>query len=175
MKLFLIRASAVAAVALISAAGAIAQQGQIRDPKIGLILALPAGWRVADAPAAMKLDYPIAVTTPYKGSTPNLVVTDEAFTGTPDEYADVSVRNIGKLIPDSKLISKAAFKTRGGVTGTKLVMRNTMQGAPLRQVFYLFPSNTGLMLTFTVSSPVAQGFKHDKAMDDSMRGIVLGK
>ncbi len=140
-----------------------------------MTFSVPTGWRVVDAPANMKLDYQIAVAALHKGSMPNIVITDETFSGTTDQYADFSVRHMSKSIPESKFIDKSKFQTKGGISGTKVVMRNTVQGQALRQVFYLFPTKTGLILTFTVSSPVEQGLKYDKAMDAAMRDLILKK
>ncbi|MBC7808279.1 MAG: hypothetical protein H7145_19270 [Akkermansiaceae bacterium] len=174
MKHPLLHAFIAASVVIVSSSFALAQ-GEIRSEKIGLILTVPPRWQVTEGSPVLALDYPVAVTTPYKGFTPNIVVTDEVFSGSSDEYASEVTRSFGNAFSTSKLISKGKFKTNAGISGTKLVVRNTVMGVVLRQVFYLFPSKSGLMLTFTVSSPVEQGFKHDKAIDDSMRKVVIAK
>jgi hypothetical protein len=166
----------IAAASVVIASGGVAfAQGEIRSEKVGLTLTVPPGWQVTEGAAALALEYPIAVTAQYEGFTPNIVVTDEVFSGSSDEYADDMTRSFGNAFSTSKLISKTRFKTNAGILGTKVVARNTIMGAVLRQVFYLFPTRSGFMLTFTASSPVEQGFKHDKAIDAAMRKIKIEK
>lgn len=174
MRSFFPQAFVTTALVIASAGGAFAQ-GQIRSPKLGLTLSVPSGWRVMEAPAVMDLDCDIAVTAQYDGFTPNIVVTDEVFSGSSDEYADGVTKSFGNQFSTSKLIKKSPFKTNSAIAGTKLVVRNTMQGRSMRQVFYLFPTRSGVMITLTVTSPVEQGFKHDKAMDNAMRKIRIDK
>lgn len=174
MRHTFLHAFVAASVIIVSNSVALAQE-QIRSEKVGLTLTVPKGWRVIDAPPGLDLDYQVGVTTIYKGFTPNIVVTDEVFSGSSDEYAANMTRSYGNMFSASKLISKARFKTARGLLGTKVVSRNTLQGVVMRQVAYLFPSRSGVMMIFTVTSPVGQGFKHDKAMDDAMRKIVLDK
>ncbi len=150
-------------------------QGQIQDKKVGFIYTVPPGWRVKGASPDMGMKYPIAVTTPYNGFTPNIVVVDEVYSGTSDEYADWLTRTFQGQSSTSTVISKNPFKTNAGVLGTKLVVRNTMGTISARQVYYIFPTKAGFILNFTATSLVEQGFKHDKALDNSMRKIVFDK
>lgn len=174
MRRFFIHTLVIASLLFTSSIAALAQD-QIRSEKVGLTYTVPAGWRVIDSPPALELEYQTAVTTAHSGVTPNIVITDEVFSGSADEYAKDLTRGFDNPFSTSKLISKSKFKTNAGILGTKVVVRNTFQGVPLRQVFYLFPSRAGIMLILTVTSPVQQGFKHDKVVDETMRKILIEK
>ena len=95
----------------------------------------PAGWELIDASGA---EYKIAVGPEQGDFRPNLVVVDEPFDGSLDEYVSTSIANMGDFFEGSQLISQDEFAPQDGPAGVRFVVENAQGGRLLRHSFYCF-------------------------------------
>lgn len=107
----------------------------------------PAGWDLVDS---AQLAYQVAAGPEQDGFTPNLVVVDEAFDGSLDDYVAASLTSMNQVFQGFRLIHRRPFKSDEGLAGTRLITENAQGGRTLRQAYYFFESGpTKFVLTCT--------------------------
>ena len=95
----------------------------------------PDGWEYKDFPG---LKYEVSIGKPAKGFAPNIVVVDEDFSGTLEEYFKQNVAQVEKTINKAKIISQKKISTADGDAGFKLVYTSEQNGLKLKQIQYFF-------------------------------------
>lgn len=144
----------------------------VRSAETGFSFPAPKDWSVVEAPG---LKYKVALATPYKKFSPNIVVIDQTFDGTVEDYATQSIKTMPAQSPGSKFLNKTPFVTKDGTLGLKLAYKTVYNKDSLRQVFYLVPAKNKRMLVITLSSLWEQGLKYDAVTDAAMRNLVITK
>lgn len=97
----------------------------------------PSGWKVAEFPG---LKFKISHGAPANGFAPNIVVVDEAYNESLDNYAKDNATELKKLYPSLKDLGQSDFKTEDGARVIKLITERDDDSAKrrLRQVFYFY-------------------------------------
>ena len=107
----------------------------------------PAGWDLVDSG---ELAYQVAVGPEQADFSPNLVVLDETFDGSLDDYVAASLTNMGEFFQEFRLIDRRTFRSDDGHLGTRLITENVQGGRTLRQTYYFFERGpTKFVLTCT--------------------------
>ena len=111
----------------------------------------PNGWNVTEFPG---LKFKISRGAPVKGFAPNIVVADEAYNKSLDDYAKDSIATLQKLFHGLNIISQTDFTTSDGARVIKLLTErdDDIARKRLRQVFYLYDAGNK-KLAATCSSP----------------------
>ena len=123
----------------------------------------PDGWEYKDFPG---LKYEVSIGKPAKGFAPNIVVVDEDFSGTLEEYFKQGVKLVEKTINKAKIISQKKISTADGDAGFKLVYTSEQNGLKLKQIQYFF-SKGDKKYVLTCSSLVASGDEFDNVFEKS--------
>jgi hypothetical protein len=111
------------------------ESGRYYEPAGGFSYIPPAGWELVEASGTT---YKVALGPLQDDFTPNLVVVDEPFDGTLDEYVSASLANMSDFFEGFQLISQDAFAPLEGPAGVRLVVENAQGGRRLRHSFYCF-------------------------------------
>jgi hypothetical protein len=116
-----------------------AQQVERQDFGSGGIFSYvpPNGWKVSDFPG---LKFKISRGDPVKGFAPNIVVADEAYNKSLDDYAKDNLANLKKLFRNLQVIGQSDFTTSDGTRVIKLLTErdDDVSQKRLRQVFYFY-------------------------------------
>jgi hypothetical protein len=97
----------------------------------------PIGWIVSEFPG---LKFKISRGEPVKGFAPNIVVVDEAYDKSLDDYAKDNIASLKKLFQSLKVLDQADFTTSDGIRVIKLLTErdDDMARKRVRQVFYFY-------------------------------------
>jgi len=127
----------------------------------------PNGWKVMPFPG---LKFKVSRGEPFKGFAPNIVVADDDFDKTLDEYAQGSIATLKELFPGMQLISQTDFKTSDGTRVIKLLTERDDDAAKkrLRQVFYLYDAGNKKLVA-TCSSLAETAPASDLVCDAAMK------
>lgn len=162
----LLKCAAMVAV-LISIAPALAApvHGQtLKEDRFSYIL--PKGWIAKDTGI---LKFRAALGPPSNGFAPNIIVIEEPFTGTLEQYVNGSERSLAQTTPGYRSLAKSAFTTSEGLRGVKLVTNQVQSGRRLRTTFYFFPSRKDRFFVVTCSALLETGSKWAATFDSAMR------
>jgi hypothetical protein len=125
----------------------------------------PIGWSIIELPG---IKYKIFHGQAINGFSPNIVIVDEIYEGSLDEYLRLNNQNTEKVYPDAELVSTTSIKTNNGLNGRKQIYLNASSGRLLRQYFYYFSNNsTKYVITCTV--PNNSGQNYDRIFDESIK------
>jgi hypothetical protein len=97
----------------------------------------PPGWTIAEFPG---LKYRIAHGPAHAGFSPNIVVVDEHFSGTLEEYVDANLVNMRQLLQKLKVLQRQNFSTKSGEPATRVLTENVQTDRLLRQTFFFLGS-----------------------------------
>ena len=123
----------------------------------------PDGWEYKSFPG---LKYEVSIGKPLKNFAPNIVVVDEVFSGTLEEYFKQNLAQIEKLINGAKIISQNKISTSDGDTGFKLAFTSEQNGRKLKQIQYFFgKDNRKYVLTCSIL--VESGDEFDNVFEKS--------
>jgi hypothetical protein len=132
---------------------------------------LPNGWKVAEFPG---LKFKISRGEPVKDFAPNIIVIDETYTKSLDDYAKDNIAAMKKMFQGMKLLGQSDFKTADGTRAIKLLTERYDEGAKknLRQIYYLYDAgNTKLVVT--CSNIAEEGPGSDPVFDAAMKTFVI--
>lgn len=125
------------------------------EPAGGFSYIPPAGWELVEASGA---EYKVAVGPEQGDFRPNLVVVDEPFDGSLDEYVSTSLTHMGDFFEGFQVISQDEFVPLDGPAAVRFVVENAQGGRLLRHSFYCFDAGarkivlTGTQLAGTGAS-----------------------
>jgi len=116
-----------------------AQQVQRQDFGSGGIFSYvpPNGWTVSEFPG---LKFKISSGAPVKGFAPNIVVVDEAYKKSLDDYAKDNIASMQKFFRGLNILGQTDFTTSDGTRAIKLLTErdDDVSGKRLHQVYYLY-------------------------------------
>jgi hypothetical protein len=121
----------------------------------------PDGWELQDFPG---LSYKVARGPTIAGRTPSMVVTDDVFSGSLDDYVKANLVNLQRY-PGFSVVGQVDFQPYGGSRAIKLISVDTSQDE--RQTFYFFASPSKKFVV-TCTRPATQLAWVDTACDQSM-------
>jgi hypothetical protein len=127
----------------------------------------PSGWKVADFPG---LKFKISHGAPVNGIAPNIVVADEAYNKSLDDYAKDNTATIQKMFHGMKILGQNDFTTSDGARAIKEVMErdDDLTKKRLRQIFYFYDAgNKKLVATCTALAETAS--VQDSVCDATMK------
>ena len=127
----------------------------------------PNGWKVLEFPG---LKFKISRGEPVKGFAPNIVVADEAYNKSLDDYAKDNIATMQKLFHGLKIISQTDFTTSDGTRVIKLLTErdDDLANKRVRQVFYLYDAGNKKLVA-TCSSLPEEAPASDLVCDASMK------
>jgi len=131
---------------------------------------IPEGWTTAEFPG-FKLK--ISRGVPSSGYAPNIVVVDEAFDGSVEDYVTACLGPMEKDDQGFKLLEKKPFNTDSGVKGIKLVFESKWDRKQLVQTQYYFKGIKGKMLVITCSVLPEDGPKFSQIFDSAMKTFEI--
>jgi hypothetical protein len=131
---------------------------------------IPEGWTTAEFPG-FKLK--ISRGVPSSGYAPNIVVVDEAFDGSVEDYVTACLGPMEKDDQGFKLLEKKPFNTDSGVKGIKLVFESKWDRKQLVQTQYYFEGIKGKMLVITCSVLPEDGPKFSQIFDSAMKTFEI--
>lgn len=133
----------------------------------------PSGWRVTEFPG---IKYKIALGAVSKGFTPNIVVVDEFWPGSLDDYVKNNIATMKASFQDLKILDQTDFATSDGVRAIKLITEryDDQPKKELRQIFYFFDSGDKKIVA-TCSSLAEDGASLDQSIDAAMKTFRVAK
>ncbi len=131
----------------------------------------PDKWKVREWPGRK---FKIAVGPAERGFGSNIVVADEAFDGTLDEYVKETKKSLEKAFKKYRLVKQEEFKTATGITGARLIIENEQGDKLLRQTFYLF-GKPKTMFIVACSTLAEGGDKLDPVFEKSAKTFRFDK
>ena len=140
------------------------------EPSSGFKYMIPEGWTTAEFPG-FKLK--ISRGVPSSGYAPNIVVVDEAFDGSVEDYVTACLGPMEKDDQGFKLLEKKPFNTDSGVKGIKLVFESKWDRKQLVQTQYYFEGIKGKMLVITCSVLPEDGPKFSQIFDSAMKTFEI--
>ena len=108
---------------------------RLYEPAGGFSYIPPTGWEVVEASS---LDYKVAVGPEVDGFAANLIVVDEPFGGSLDEYVSSAIDGLSQYFESFIVLSQEEFKLEEDLPSVRIVAENVQSGRLLRQTFYLF-------------------------------------
>jgi hypothetical protein len=127
----------------------------------------PSGWKVADFPG---LKFKISHGNPVNGIAPNIVVVDEAYNKSLDDYTKDNTATIQKMFHGVKILGQTDFATSDGSRAIKEIIErdDDLSKKRLRQVFYFYDAgDKKLVATCTGLAETASA--QDLVCDASMK------
>jgi hypothetical protein len=127
----------------------------------------PSGWKVMEFPG---LKFKISRGAPVKGFAPNIVVADEAYNKSLDDYASDNITNLQNLFHGLKILDQTDFKTSDGTRVIKVLTErdDDLVKKRLRQVFYFYDAGNKKLVA-TCSGLAEEGPGSDMVCDASMK------
>jgi hypothetical protein len=146
-----------------------AQQVERQDFGSGGIFSYvpPNGWTVSEFPG---LKFKISHGAPVKGFAPNLVVVDEDYNESLDNYARDNLATLQKIYPGMKTLGQTDLKTSDGARAIKLITERDDDSAKhrLHQVFYFFDAGNKKLVA-TCSCLAEEASASDPVCDAAMK------
>jgi hypothetical protein len=106
------------------------------EPQGGFSFVPPEGWEIRSFPGAK---YKMAFGPQLGGKTPNIVVADEFFPGSLDDFVKASIESTVQVKPNIKVVKREDFTTAEGLEGRRVFFEDRGIGpAPYRYIVYLF-------------------------------------
>lgn len=104
----------------------------------GFSIRPPMGWKEQEVEALNGI--PAFIDSSQQKFAPNIVFSIDQYTGSLDEYLEISISVIEKENADKnlKILSQEEVTTNKGLSGMKLVMKTHQYGLDLQQTFYIF-------------------------------------
>ncbi len=160
-------------LSMLLAFNANAQQAERQDFGGGGIFSYvpPNGWKVMEFPG---LKFKISRGEPVKGFAPNIVVADEAYNKSLDDYAKDNIVTLKKLFHGLKILGQSDFTTSDGTRVIKLLTERDDEVAKkrLRQVFYFYDAGNKKLVA-TCSGLAEEGPGTDQVCDASMKTFTV--
>jgi hypothetical protein len=150
-----------------------AQQVERQDFGSGGIFSYvpPNGWTVAEFPG---LKFKISRGAPVKGFAPNIVITDEAYKKSLDDYAKDNLTNLRKIFHGLEVLGQTDFTTSDGTRVVKLLTErdDDVSKKRLRQVFYFYDAGNKKLVA-TCSSLAEAAPASDLVCDSAMKTFTV--
>lgn len=127
----------------------------------------PDGWKVADFPG---LKFKISHGAPVNGIAPNIVVVDEAYNKSLDDYAKDNTATIQKMFRGLKILGQTDFATSNGTRAIKEIIErdDDLSKKRLRQVFYFYDAGDKKLVATCTGLPETASAQ-DLVCDASMK------
>jgi hypothetical protein len=127
----------------------------------------PNGWTVTEFPG---LKFQISRGAPVKGFAPNIVVADEAYKRSLDDYAKDNLANLQKVFHGLKVLGQNDFTTSDGSRVVKLLTErdDDVSKKRLRQVFYFYDAGNKKLVA-SCSSLAEEAPASDLVCDSAMK------
>ncbi len=152
-----------------------AQQGVSQDFGSGGLFSYvpPDGWKVVEFPG---LKYKICLGEPVKGFAPNIVVTDEAYEKSLDDYVKDNVAAMQQIFQGQKILSQTDFTISGGARAVKMVTErhDPQSNKNIRQTYY-FIELGNKKLVVTCSNIAEDGGALDQVFEAAMKTFTVTK
>lgn len=131
----------------------------------------PSDWKVSELPG---LKFKISIGLPVNGIAPNIVVADEAYDKSLDDYAKVNTATIQKLFRDLKILGQNDFVTSDGTRAIKEVIEryDDLAKRRLRQTFYFYDAGNKKLVATCTGVPEAASAQ-DLVCDASMKTFTV--
>jgi hypothetical protein len=81
----------------------------------------------------------------------NLILIDDAYSGSLNEYIEINLKSIAKAFKDFQRINQSEFKTNSGMTGVAIATESEQLGKKVRQILYFFTGRDSKKFVFTCS------------------------
>jgi hypothetical protein len=101
----------------------------------GFSFVAPSGWQGKDMPG---MKFKAWVGQPENDFAPNIVVVDEQFDGSLNDYANENIKSAKVVFQKMAVIKRENFQTHEGKGAIFIVTQNRQQGMELRQSFFFF-------------------------------------
>jgi hypothetical protein len=138
--------------------------------------ALPEGWAVRDFPG---YKYKISTGPAAEQFAPNVLVVDEAFPGSLEDYVKASIEGMHKMIAGVNIISQNDFTTEDSTRGIKVVSEreDSTSGTPrkLRQIGYYFDAGNGKKLIAMATTLQNKADQFEPVFDATMKTFKIEK
>ena len=95
----------------------------------------PSGWQGKDMPG---MKFKVWVGQPENDFAPNIVVVDEQFDGSLNDYVNENIKSLKVLFQKITIIKRENFQTHEGKDAIFFVTQNRQQGMELRQSLFFF-------------------------------------
>jgi hypothetical protein len=146
-----------------------ARQGERQDFGSGGIFSYvpPHGWNVVEFPG---LKFKISRGAPVDGFAPNIVVVDEAYPKSLDDYVKDNTTMMHRTFHGLKILGQSDFKTLDGTRAIKEVIERNddPSGKRLRQAFYFYNAGNKKLIA-TCTRLAETGSAQDAVCDASMK------
>jgi hypothetical protein len=131
----------------------------------------PSDWKVSEFPG---LKFKISIGLPVNGIAPNIVVADEAYDKSLDDYAKANRATIQKLFRDLKIVGQDDFVTSDGTRAIKEVIEryDDLAKRRLRQTFYFYDAGNKKLVATCTGVPEAASAQ-DLVCDASMKTFTV--
>jgi hypothetical protein len=127
----------------------------------------PNGWTVSEFPG---LKFKISRGAPVKGFAPNIVVADEAYNKSLDDYAKDNIATMQKMFHGLKILGQTDFTSSDGTRAIKLLTErdDDISKQRVRQVFYFYDA-ANKKLVASCSSLAEAALASDLVCDATMK------
>jgi hypothetical protein len=137
----------------------------------GFSLVPPDTWTVRDFPG---LKYKVIVGPTQAGFASNIVVADETFKGTLDDYVKANKDAIMQVLKKAQIVKQEEFKTTDGLPGVRLIFENEQGDKLLRRTSYFFGA-TDTKYVLTCSTLAEGGEKLDPVFEQALKTFRFEK
>ena len=146
------------------------QQGNLHtDRSGGFSLVKPDGWQAMD----VSQKYMALVGPEENGFSPNIILVDEAYSGSISFYMDSAINLISELFTNFRLLDRSAFTTNAGVTGEFIYYTATMGNVSVRQRMFVFPNRRGnMIMAISCTAPVINGERFEEIFDEAIKTFI---
>jgi hypothetical protein len=133
----------------------------------------PDGWTVSEFPG---LKFKICRGEPAKGFAPNIVVVDEAYDKSLEDYVKANIAGMEKIFQGQKILSQNDFTTSDGTRAVKMVTEreDPQVKKNLRQVYFFFDAGNKKLVA-TCTSLADDGGSVDPVFDAAMKTFAVTK
>jgi len=126
------------------------------EPEGGFSFIPPDGWEMRSVPGRK---FKAAIGPPTAGFTPNIVVSDELWPGSLDDYIKAGIEVMLQKQPNVKVVKKGDFTTSEGLRGVRITLDNFGKDTTRRQTMYTFArGETKFIVTFTTVAEGSEAF-----------------
>jgi hypothetical protein len=133
----------------------------------------PEGWTVSDIPG---LKFKVSRGEPANGFAPNIVIVDEAYNKSLEDYVKDNITTMEKLFQGQKILSQSDFTTSDGTRALKMVTErdDPQVKKTLRQTYYFFDAGNKKLVA-ACTRLAGNGDSVDSLFDAAMKTFTVKK
>lgn len=143
----------------------------LENPDKNVSFECPPGWEQRSIPG-QTVEFVFG--PPANGFAPNINVASEAYKGSLEAYAKLSIEQAPKMVTTFKNLKQETFKTKDGLEGIKLINEIQQAGSKIRSLCYIFDKGSKKYV-ITCSTLADGGQKLDSVFDASMKTFKFKK